>query len=462
MVPPGVNMTLNLSLPQDCLNCTQPSTPELDVTKAVMLVLVMAAFLVFGVMGNILVILSVACHRHLRTPTHYLVANLGAADLLLSLAVVPFSAIFEMLGRWVFGRVLCNAWAALDVLCCTASIMSLCAISVDRCIAVTYPLRYPAMVTHRRGLLAVVAVWGFSGVISVAPLFGWKEPDPEDESICEITQEPGYTIFSAVGSFYIPLAVILAMYCRVYAVARRELRGLRVGCKTDPSDPDGVTLRIHRGHSAPSQEEGGPGEEAQSNRAHFTLRLRKLSHEKKAAKTLSIVVGCFVLCWLPFFLVLPIGAIFPSIRPSDAVFKITFWLGYFNSCINPMIYPCFSKEFKRAFQNLLRPRCLKRKAPGPAKLHPEGRYPPASSGMPPKSRAAQPVPSPPRPSYTRWGVFLGPRPSRARGCGKGLLRACCLAQEEPLAAPCPPPGDAHALPVLKVHQMSVCQGGDAV
>ena len=258
MLPPGVNFTL----PQDCPNCTQPSTTELNFTKAVALVLLLGVFVVFGVLGNALVLLSVVCHRHLRTATHYFIANLAVADLLLSLAVLPFSATYELLGRWVFGRGLCSAWAALDVLCCTASIMSLCAISVDRCIGVSYPLRYPAIVTQRRGLLALVAVWALAVTISVGPLFGWKEPAPEDDAVCRITQEPAYAVFSAVGSFYVPLAVILAMYCRVYAVARRETQGLREGCKRDPSDPEGVTLRMHRGHSAPvvSLEEGGEGE----------------------------------------------------------------------------------------------------------------------------------------------------------------------------------------------------------
>lgn len=56
----------------------------------------------------------------------------------------------------------------------------------------------------------------------------------------------------------------------------------------------------------------------------------------------------------------PKGSIFPSHRPSETVFKITFWLGYFNSCLNPIIYPCFSQEFKKAFQNVLHGRCLRR------------------------------------------------------------------------------------------------------
>lgn len=52
-----------------------------------------------------------------------------------------------------------------------------------------------------------------------------------------------------------------------------------------------------------------------------------------------------------------LGSLFPSLKPSETVFKVIFWLGYFNSCINPIIYPCSSKEFQRAFTRLLRCRC---------------------------------------------------------------------------------------------------------
>lgn len=300
MVPVLDNMT-PASLTQNCSNCSQVLVPELNVVKAVVLGLVLGVFIVFGIVGNILVILSVVCHRNLRTVTHYFIVNLAVADLLLSSTVLPFSAILEIVDRWVFGRAFCNVWAAVDVLCCTASIMSLCVISVDRYIGVSYPLRYPTIMTKRRALLAVMLLWVLSIIISIGPLFGWKEPAPEDDSICKITEEPGYAIFSAVGSFYQPLTIILVMYCRVYVVAHRESQGLREGQKTEKSDSERVILRIHRGNTTVSEDE------ALRSRTHFALRLLKFSREKKAAKTLGIVVGCFVLCWLPFFLVLPIG-----------------------------------------------------------------------------------------------------------------------------------------------------------
>lgn len=76
----------------------------------------LAVFILSAIVGNILVILSVACNRHLQTVTNYFIVNLAIADLLLSTTVLPFSATLEVLGFWVFGRIFCNIWAAVDVL----------------------------------------------------------------------------------------------------------------------------------------------------------------------------------------------------------------------------------------------------------------------------------------------------------------------------------------------------------
>ncbi|XP_013362060.1 PREDICTED: alpha-1B adrenergic receptor [Chinchilla lanigera] len=330
--------------------------PQLDITRAISVGLVLGAFILFAIVGNILVILSVACNRHLRTPTNYFIVNLAIADLLLSFTVLPFSAALEVLGYWVLGRIFCDIWAAVDVLCCTASILSLCAISIDRYIGVRYSLQYPTLVTRRKAILALLSVWVLSTVISIGPLLGWKEPAPNDDKECGVTEEPFYALFSSLGSFYIPLAVILVMYCRVYIVAKRTTKNLEAGVMKEMSNSKELTLRIH---SKNFHEDTLSSTKAKGHnpRSSIAVKLFKFSREKKAAKTLGIVVGMFILCWLPFFIALPLGSLFSTLKPPDAVFKVVFWLGYFNSCLNPIIYPCSSKEFKRAFVRILGCQC---------------------------------------------------------------------------------------------------------
>lgn len=268
----------------------------------------LSVFIMIAIVGNILVILSVVCNKHLQTVTNFFIVNLAMADLLLSIIVLPFSASLEVLGCWVFGRVFCNIWAAVDVLCCTASIMSLCIISVDRYIGVKYCLKYPSIMTEKKAVAILLLVWVLSAVISVGPLLGWKEPPPVDDSICKITEEPGYALFSSLFSFYLPLIVILFMYFRVYVVARRTTKSLEAGVKRERNKSMEVVLRIH----CRSVLEDARSASAKSSKNHpfrssLSVRLMKFSKEKKAAKTLAIVVGMFILCWLPFFFFLPLG-----------------------------------------------------------------------------------------------------------------------------------------------------------
>ncbi|XP_072319960.1 alpha-1A adrenergic receptor [Eucyclogobius newberryi] len=328
-------------------------------SRAVGVGVFLCVFILFAIAGNILVILSVVCNRHLQTVTNFFIVNLAIADLLLGIIVLPFSASLEVLGCWVFGRVFCNIWAAVDVLCCTASILSLCIISIDRYIGVKHCLKYPSIMTEKKAVVILVLLWVLSIVISVCPLLGWKEPPPVDESVCKITEEPGYALFSSLFSFYLPLCVTLFMYFRVYVVARRTTRSLEAGVKRERNKTMEVVLRIHC--RSMLEDTGSKGNRGNPFRGSLSVRLMKFSREKKAAKTLAIVVGMFILCWLPFFFVLPMGSFFPALKPSETIFKVIFWLGYFNSCINPMIYPCSSKEFQRAFTRLLRCQCHQRR-----------------------------------------------------------------------------------------------------
>lgn len=83
--------------------------------------------------GNLLVVISVCFVKKLRQPSNYLIVSLAVADLSVALAVMPFVSITDLIGgQWIFGQFFCNVFIAMDVMCCTASIMTLCVISIDR------------------------------------------------------------------------------------------------------------------------------------------------------------------------------------------------------------------------------------------------------------------------------------------------------------------------------------------
>ncbi|KAJ9597913.1 hypothetical protein L9F63_011200, partial [Diploptera punctata] len=86
---------------------------------------------------------------------------------------------------WIFGDVWCSIWLAVDVWMCTASILNLCAISLDRYVAVTRPVTYPSIMSSGRAKLLIAGVWVLSFVICFPPLVGWKDKrdDPLNSNV---------------------------------------------------------------------------------------------------------------------------------------------------------------------------------------------------------------------------------------------------------------------------------------
>lgn len=84
----------------------------------------------------------------------------------------------------------------------------------------------------------------------------------------------------------------------------------------------------------------------------FKVQAKRFRMETKAAKTLGLIVGGFILCWLPFFTMYMIRA-FCQLCIEPLLFSVLFWLGYCNSAINPLIYALFSKDFRIAFKTIL-------------------------------------------------------------------------------------------------------------
>ena len=94
-----------------------------------------------------------------------------------------------------------------------------------------------------------------------------------------------------------------------------------------------------------------------SNDVNRRERIRFMK-EQKTAKILAVVVGGFILFWLPFFIMYIIP---PEIYSFNAqTSTLITWLGYFNSVINPFIYAYCSKQFRMAFWNITFGICIKK------------------------------------------------------------------------------------------------------
>ncbi|XKL59094.1 hypothetical protein PGB90_000110 [Kerria lacca] len=145
--------------------------------------------MIFVVVGNLLVIVAIGTEKSLKNIQNWFIASLAVADFFLGVLIIPFSLANELMGYWIFGNVWCDIHSAMDVLLCTASIMNLCLISLDRYWSITQAIDYLKKRTPARAAIMIALVWILSAVICIPPLLGWKvRRQPEIFPKCEVSE----------------------------------------------------------------------------------------------------------------------------------------------------------------------------------------------------------------------------------------------------------------------------------
>ncbi|XP_030648407.1 dopamine receptor D2b [Chanos chanos] len=403
------------------------------------------------VFGNVLVCMAVSREKALQTTTNYLIVSLAVADLLVATLVMPWVVYLEVVGEWRFSKIHCDIFVTLDVMMCTASILNLCAISIDRYTAVAMPMLYNTRYSSKRRVTVMISVvWILSFAISCPLLFGLNNTATRDGAVCEIAN-PAFVVYSSIMSFYVPFIITLLVYVQIYVVLRKRQKRVNTkrSCQrtdvdthtplkekcTHPEDVKLCTVIVKTNgnlpvknkktllikevqhqcsdvemdpmtstsppekkrlastaagnllanpcpsNAPPSQtecqangdEKNGHTKEVQTPKGAKafetqalpngktrttvtkTMSKRKISQhkEKKATQMLAIVLGVFIICWLPFFITHILKTHCTNCFVPLEMYNAFTWLGYVNSAVNPIIYTTFNVEFRKAFIKIL-------------------------------------------------------------------------------------------------------------
>ncbi|XP_071569010.1 octopamine receptor beta-1R-like [Temnothorax nylanderi] len=343
---------------------------------------IMISIIVTALLGNALVIASVQRHRKLRVPTNRYVVSLAMADLLVAVCAMTFNASVELSGgKWLLGSIMCDVWNSMDVYFSTASILHLCCISVDRYYAIVRPLEYPAIMRTVTVTAMLSSAWTLPALISFIPIFmGWYTTQQhldfrrKNPQICMFVVNLPYAVISSCVSFWIPGVVMIIMYCKIYKEAIRQraalsrassstvLNNVHVRRSSSGSRHHSRTSHQLLLHPSDASDYGRPPSYRASaaelnveNGTSIRQQTKSWRAEHKAARTLGIIMGAFLLCWLPFFLwYLTTSLCGEACYTPDTVVSVLFWIGYFNSALNPLIYAYFNRDFRDAFKDTLK------------------------------------------------------------------------------------------------------------
>ncbi|XP_065542456.1 D(4) dopamine receptor [Lathamus discolor] len=353
-----------------------PPPPAAGHNIAALVLGIVLILLIVG--GNGLVCLSVCTERALKTTTNYFIVSLAVADLLLALLVLPLYVYSEFQGGvWSLSTVLCDALMTMDVMLCTASIFNLCAISVDRFIAVSVPLNYNRRQIDLRQLILISTTWIFAFAVASPVIFGLNNVPNRDPSLCQL-EDDNYIVYSSICSFFIPCPVMLVLYCAMFQGLKRweearkaKLRGGIYGANRKLYHPGtfiaSEQTRLEPDECNPYALSSHPGDCGMSNGiqtvsyphlkyphpGHSRKQAKINGRERKAMRVLPVVVGAFLFCWTPFFVVHITKALCKSCAVPTQVTSTVTWLGYVNSALNPIIYTVFNAEFRNFFHKVL-------------------------------------------------------------------------------------------------------------
>ena len=316
----------------EALTCETPPQTE-NIIMTVYLVVV----LVLTVAGNLLVIAVVIAYQRLQQVTNYFIVSLAVSDLLIAALTLPLTINANLNnGLWCLSLSACGVWLVVDALCSCASICNLAAISLDRLFAITSPFRYRDIVTRNRAFVVIGAVWFYSLAWGCLSLLNWQDADQPGIAIsfngqpipCQRT-EPIYYTVAAVLAFFVPLLIVIVAYSIILKVAITQAKAV-------------AALDLSRD---------------KRKKTNFF-------REVKATKTIALVIGAFVISWLPVFILLMLSlwdkegtqrlrTNHPKLNKA-IFFTFLRVLPPLNSCVNPIIYCVFNSNFRSAFLKFLR------------------------------------------------------------------------------------------------------------
>ncbi|XP_028399975.1 D(2) dopamine receptor A-like [Dendronephthya gigantea] len=278
-------------------------------------VILLVIIIILATAGNLMVLAAMRIERGLRE--RYFIGCLAVADLLIGVFFCPLRLYEYEVG--ITSLHLCRFYMWINIFLASASIYTLTWISCDRYLKISKPLRYNVIMTQKKSKIVISIIWMISTAYATNGSFDmYVSPYG-----CSNDNDLFYTV-SMIIAFFVPTAIALIMYTRILLVANRRRK------------------RARRGELGKTSQ--------------FTNHPSSFYKDLKNIRMMAIVIGAFVLCWGPFFIMNFFyrhnQALIKTFKNEQSHNLTAFILPPFNSVCNPIIYACFDKRFRVAFKRL--------------------------------------------------------------------------------------------------------------
>ena len=324
------------------------------------------------VIGNVLLFFTVLKTSQLRTPTNSLLLSLATADLIAGAVMIPLYVqqfIKNSTQSSSEDQKLCLVRKFLFLLTSGASITSLAVVSVDRMFAVSYPFIYARRMNAKIVAVIIATVWTVCVTLTSNAVFGmiteWK--DIMKNCGPGIPRSSYFIVTPTL--FYVPGVMILLSYLKIYSIARKHRR--KITAQHEPSvqpppvsevevskiDQETMTNAWARTSTLTTTKLSVTSRSTSRQRRITRIRTT-LSNDLKAAKTVSILVGLFLICWSPvaiFYIYLNSAKIDITSRAKYTyIHDVFMFLSFLNAAIDPILYTLLNRDMKSSMKRHLK------------------------------------------------------------------------------------------------------------
>ena len=346
------------------INATQYPPDDRKFGWVVFQSVVVAMFSLIAITGNALVCSSIVKYRTLQSFTSIFIGNLAIVDFLVGVTLMPFALISCITWDWIFDDSFCQLCGFVNLILPLASILTLVAIAFDRYIAIVKPLHYHEWITKKTVGLFIAWIWGQSFIFSICPLLGWGAYEfVYSQSLCIIHWQAStsFALVALVLCFILPFSAMIFFYCRIFIIARRHNKKVRM--------EEAIERRLSRqeasrrnvvSQSHNSKSHGRPSRRIMMSLKSTAAEAKTFRKEKKASVILFIVLGTFIVAWMPYI----VGVIHLTFAPDenqwpDKYHTASVWIAMLQSSCNPVIYGILDRRYRYAMLNILC--CMKNK-----------------------------------------------------------------------------------------------------
>ena len=281
----------------------------IDTLSSIVIGIVHALAALPGVFGNVMVLLAVYTTPSLRSVSNYLITSLAAVDLIVSLVVHPLFSAKGFLKHQRSDNALSTVIEFLAIQTAVMSALNMCAISVERYIGVTMVFRYYALVTGQRCVYVIIYIWTATFFMAIPRLF-----IDDTKDLVKL-----YIVAETLGQV-LPFLIIAFCYFHIFRAARAQSK------------------RIVAASSAAA------------------LEAAEVAKRSKAAYTVAIIIGLFILLATPGVIVAAMQTLSTDPCRQHELRRIWFYVAPLSlaaSVFNPWVYGIRSKEFRNAFKKII-------------------------------------------------------------------------------------------------------------